>query len=176
MSMPEWVCQWVLATRLCRAGSRARGGWSWWWSWGSGGQEAVPAEGQDHAVHTGAEELPGQSPLNAANLKENAGHSHERWREATLQDSKETTDFTTETAAGSDRAEPAVVLMKGELGVMTTLGASIELISSPAPGDSYGEPRAIGRHRISQSLLHLALSWRADPLRAWSIRLPLFCY
>ena len=25
--------------------------------------------------------------------------------------------------------------MKGELGVMTTLGASTELISSPAPGD-----------------------------------------
>ena len=37
---------------------------------GAGGQEAMPAEGQSHAVHTGAEELPGQSPLNAANLKE----------------------------------------------------------------------------------------------------------
>ena len=36
---------------------------------GAGGQEAMPAEGQGHAVHTGAEELPGQSPLHAANLK-----------------------------------------------------------------------------------------------------------
>ena len=37
---------------------------------GAGGQEAMPAEGQGHAVHVGAEELPGQSPLHAANLKE----------------------------------------------------------------------------------------------------------
>ena len=36
---------------------------------GAGGQEAMPAEGQGHAVHTGAEELPGQSPFHAANLK-----------------------------------------------------------------------------------------------------------
>ena len=31
--------------------------------------EAMPAGDQGHAVHVGAEELPGQSPLHAANLK-----------------------------------------------------------------------------------------------------------